>query len=465
MQRRRKQVTVSCEVCSHQCLSNIKLQCQPFIAGVTQTFNNWLISHRDVLIIPQQQCKVCVRKSSLEKWKMSSIDSRLEVESRIKTMCPGAFPFSPETTIEMLAGNYRLRNGCAITKVVLDTEIVFDINGNFVRRVASLESWPVTYYSLLAHRKEKIDWSRQRVIDRQIDTRNSNKSCTRSMLASGIGYNEILEHETNYKNPPFYENLQSCKFETFPFTLNTTHVPSKLMLDSLLSDPSTYYSPKIDGERRYGTFCANGIYIEDPKTGLIEFVKLPNSLVGKLTGLPQLLIECVNGVFFVIDVCIDSDVSQRVAFINWLRKFDVELSLVNIWLQVYLTYEKVNGWIDSWEYKLENDNFQVCKVDGFILSPAIGKTQYKLKQHWTVDLQLCKEKMCATSSEGFKIVRLELNFFKSPKFTGDGIYECRVFNQGSVEIIKRRNDRIDANLIVSIFKNIEMSNSSLTFGN
>lgn len=433
-----------------------RIKSHPFVSGMSKTFDTWLASMREVLYA--KLCSECDGTSESPKatWLASEVTTRLEVESRVVTLRGGIMPLSPNTVVQLAASAgddvYRLRGGEAITKRHLSTEIVFDTGGNFVRRVASLESWPVSYYSLLLHTSAKIDWSRQRLVDCKLV---DGVSHMRAMHESTIGYHEIVERESNYSEPPLYESLGHVEYESFPFFINTTHVPTRPMLKRLLADERSLYSPKVDGTRRFCSFSTCGVFMEDPKSGLVEFVETAPLGLDKL---PRFLVERVavdsRVIYVIIDVCIAATVVQRVEQINWLRRFAEPLARAGIFLQIYTSGRP--GRRDSHCYE-----GIIVPTDGYIISPATGKTQYKLKLTWTVDLQLYRDKMIGCSGDGHRIVRLQKDLFASPVFSGDGVYECLIIDKGRIILERRRDDRTDANLIVAIFQNIDMSNMTL----
>lgn len=449
MSRRARDVFIACSVCSKQFVSSVRSTCQPFVSHIPKTFTAWLTNASATFT--GTMCADCSKAtpSAFDVWQQSDDSMQLEVESRVKRLCAGILELTPSTRVELRAGKYRLRDGEAIYKQYISTENVFNVGGNFVRRVASLESWPVPYYTLLANTNVEIDWSRPRLVDRES---HGEISRTRTSHPSMIGYYEIWERETNYKQPQVFESLPIHEYETFPFTLNTTHVPSASMMRRLINDPLTRFSPKVDGRRMHANFTPSGMYIKDPQSGRVSIISFH---IPDLVQLPTMLAEqvTIDGgimVHIIIDVCIDADVIYRVAMIEWMIKFREELSLHNIFLQQYFCKN------EKWDVSANYGGLDI-PVDGSIASPAYGKTQFKIKREWTIDLDINREKLVGASCDGYRVVRFASKDLNSQIFTGNGIYECLVSKDGVVKLIRKRTDKSTANNMYSIVQNIEMS--------
>lgn len=449
--------TLSCAQCAAEYTVDVRIKTQPFVAGFSRTFTHWLEASKSQFC--RDMCPDCrvTQQQPIDAWAAAPTSCRLEVESRARSTCAGMFPLSPNTTVQMFATvkdqSYRLRDGEAITKNQICQDIVFDNGGGFVRRVASLESWPVSYYSLLAHTNATIDWSRQTVVDRTI---RGACSITRIMHESTIGYYEQVERESNYGQPPLHESLPVAGYEDFEMCVNPTLVPTCDILRAALADPCTLFSPKVDGERRHCRLTATGAYMESPSTGLVTFVPIVHCPTIKQTLLVEALAEST---YVIIDVAINVAVTQRIAMLNWLRQSADTFAQSRIYVQQFLSAPPLEM-PHSWQY-----DTATLPIDGYIVSPAAGRVQYKLKHAWTVDLHVTRDRvrgkpaltLTGMSQEGYRVVRLPRTFDTSPGYVGEGIYECLIGNNGTVSLVRHRSDRTSANVMCAIIKNVDMA--------
>lgn len=442
---RRVNINVRCKVCN--CVVGKGTpSAHPFLVNKVTSFENWLSAH---LFTIHGLCEGCKDEESflpswlqggtnestsiLNKWFncYKTFPCLLETELRIVETRGGMFVPNQNTRVEYQCKEFRLRDGVGIFKKVISQRFVYDNNVGFVRRVSSIESWPISIFNVLLYTGDDIDFSNPRVMTRDEDS--NGVQVTQVMSPLRIGFNLITEKEAYpFWEIPYESDIGTNYYEPLEEIVQPTRNTSEAFFNSTISS-SLIYSPKLNGTKNMGWFTPNGMYVEDMLTHYITFIQLDISTeLLKFTNY-KYLVEVIEDKYIIIDVAVQVWGYDRVRFLKQLGKVIKYLEPKKIFIQQFKKSAK--------SCKTENP------VDGLIVTPLEGFQQYKVKPIWTVDVLINIEQKSISSREGV------VAFFTDSLVSETGVYEC-IINQGCLEIIRRRHDRDVGNDISEIVLNI-----------